>query len=329
MSKPWRRDRRSPSVGASSPPPSSDVDAGVEPEAESEVQATPDVAGELDALSAEVMDDLASIDSADSELVLHRAIELADQPVVVAEQFPVANLEEVAAELHIPVPAVAEALAEYRAGALTPSEDGRARRLAERLVGPGQVTVRHRTGLPEQVAVDRISEWLKRRHRLRIRVNAKGAVVGVRRRGVVSAAMRQVRTATGNAGLSGVKEVRGAAVSVAEGHTAICVVADVSEMRTQSMVTGSVVAIGGAAVVSTAAVVTAPVTLVGVPMMVGAGWVATRLAHRRQLRRVTEEVEMTADEVAAGAQPPTLVQGITDRIDAVRSRRSSGPTPRG
>lgn len=281
----------------------------------------------VDVLTAEVMDDLASIDAAHSELVLHRAIELADESVVVAEQFPVANLEQVAAELQIPVTAVAEALAEYRAGALDFAEPRRARRALDWLVGPGQVKVRHRTGLPEHVAVARLSEWLKRRHRLRIRVNAQGAVVGVRRRGMVPAAARRVRSATGRAGLSGLKEVRGAAVSVDGDHTAICVVADVSELRTQSVVAGSVVAIGGAAVISTAVVITAPVTLIGVPVVVGAGWVTTRLSHRHQLRRITEEVEMTADEVAAGAKPPTITQGITERLGRVRLGRGEVKPP--
>lgn len=301
----------------------------VAPAADVEAESTdaePTVAGsevaEVDALTAEVLDDLSSIDAAHSDLVLHRAIELAHGPMVVAEQFPVANLQEVAAELHIPVPAVAEALAEYRAGGLEPSSVGRSRTLLDRLVGPDQVKVGHRTGLGEQVALARLSDWLKRRHRLRIRINAQGAVVGVRRRGVVPAAMRRVRSATGTAGLSGVREVRGAAVSIDGDHTAICVVADVRELRTQSVVAGSVLALGGAVVISTAAVVTAPVTLVGVPVVVGAGWMTSRLTHRHQLRRITEEVEMTADGVAAGAEPPTLTREISERLGGLRLGRA-------
>lgn len=264
--------------------------------------------------ATDVMADLVSIDAADAELVLHRAIELTDDGVLLAEQFPIASLEQTAAELHIPLRAVADALAEYRAGGLTGSSATKSLAWLDRLVGPAKVQVSHRTGLSEDVTVARLSEWFKRRHHLRIRVNARGAVVGVRRRGVVPVAIRSVRSATGSAGLSGLREVRGAAVAVEEGHTSFCVVADVSEQRTQSMVVGSAVALGGAVAVTTAAVVTAPITMVGVPLMVGAGWMATRLTHRYRLRRITEEVEMTVDEVAVGAVPSTLVREIGARL---------------
>ncbi len=131
---------------------------------------------------------------------------------------------------------------------------------------------------------------------------------------------RRVRSATGRAGLSGVREVRGAVVAVEEGHTAFCVVADLSDVRTRSVIVGSAMAVGGAAIVSTAAVITAPVTLVGVPVFVGAGWVTSRLSHRHRLKRVTEEVEMTADEIAAGALPTNLVSEIGARLASPRFR---------
>ena len=87
------------------------------------------------------------------------------------------------------------------------------------------------------------------------------------------------------------------------------------------MIVGSAVALGGAAVVSGAAVITAPVTLVGVPVAVGAGWATSRLTHRYRVRRVAEEVEITADEVAAGSEPPTLVRELGERFGP-RPRRS-------
>ena len=273
-----------------------------------------DDAGQTAAVRAE----LATIAAEDVERVLHRAIELADESVVVAERFPQTTVEEVAAELQLPVSAVADALAEYRAGGL-PSVAGarwmeERRTVVDRLVGPRHVKVRHRTGLPEEATLVRLGEWLKRYHRLRIRTTDEGIVVGVRRRGVVPVALRSMRSATGRAGLSGLREVRGAVVAVDGGGTSFCVVADVSEQRTRSVIAGSAVAIGGAAVVSTAAVVTAPVTLVGVPVAVGAGWVTSRLTHRYRVRQVAEEVEITADEVAAGAEPPTLVRELGERL---------------
>jgi hypothetical protein len=268
----------------------------------------------------EVEAELASIEGAALEQVLRRAIELADQPTLVVDRFPQSTVEEVAAELQVPVAAVADALAEYRAGGLTVASGAEAgrRSVLDRLVGPGHVMVRHRTGIPEEATVARLGEWLRRQHRMRIRVAGHGIVVGVRRRGVMPAALRGVRSAAGRGGLSGLREVRGAAVAVEEGSTSFCVVADVSEQRTRSVIVGSAVALGGAAVVSTAAVVSAPVTLVGVPVMVGAGWATSRLTHRYRLRRIAEEVEITADEVAAGAEPPSLMADLSNRFGSRR-----------
>lgn len=263
----------------------------------------------------EVSAELATIEASAVAAVLRRAIELADERTAVIEHLPQSAVEEVAAELEIPVSAVADALAEHRAGGhpLSPA-DGTGPSLLDRLVGPDRVAVGHRTGMAEADTVERLSYWLRRKHRLRIRLTGDGVVVGVRRRGVVPGALRRVRSVTGRAGLSGLREVRGAVVSVDQGSTSFCVVADLGEQRTRSVVVGSVVALGGAAVVSTAAVVTAPVTLVGVPVAVGAGWVGARLSHRSRLKRVAEEVEITVGMVAAGADPPTLGREITARL---------------
>ena len=146
-------------------------------------------------------------------------------------------------------------------------------------------------------------------------------MIGVRRRGVVPVAIRRVRSATGRAGLSGVREVRGAVVGVDESHTAFCVVADVSDERTRSVLAGSTVALGGTFVVATVATFTAPVVLVGVPVFVGAGWFTSRFKYRYRLNRVAEEVEMTADEVAAGAVPPRLVDELGARLGSPRFSR--------
>lgn len=266
--------------------------------------------------------ELATIDADSSAAVLHRALELADSAVLVADdQFPVDSVHQVAAELQIPASALAEALAEYRAGVLPADADGGKRSLVDRLIGPTKVTVRHRTGLTEEATAARLGEWFRRRHRLRIRVNPEGVVIGVRRRGVVPVAIRRVRSATGRAGLSGVREVRGAVVGVDESHTAFCVVADVSDERTRSVLAGSTVALGGTFVVATVATFTAPVVLVGVPVFVGAGWFTSRFKHRYRLNRVAEEVEMTADEVAAGAVPPRLVDELGARLGSPRFSR--------
>ncbi|MGF1599915.1 MAG: hypothetical protein ACFCVK_23900 [Acidimicrobiales bacterium] len=277
----------------------------------------------------EVLADLATVHRGDVEVILHRAIRLADDDSALGvhrhTHMPVAGIEQVAAELHVPVGAVADALAEYRAGALprsagsetmlrmaTPSAHRRG--VLDRLVGPRSVQVLHRTGLSDEEATAGLGDWLRRRHRLEVRVDAQGTVVGVRRRGMLSGVARQVRSAAGRSGLSGVKEVRGAAVSADAGLTSICVVVDVSGQRAQSIATGTAVAMGGSAVVSLAALLTAPVTFVGVPVAVGAGWATSRVIHRYRVQRISQEVEITADQVAAGAAPPTLVRELGGRI---------------
>jgi hypothetical protein len=200
----------------------------------------------------------------------------------------------------------------------------RRRGLLDRIVGPRSVAVRHRTGLPDDVASEHLAEWLQRRHRLRIRIAPDGTVIGVRRRGVVPAMMRGARSASGIAGLAGVKEVRGAAVSAEPGHTAICLVADLGDQRAQSVAVGSGIALGGAFLVSGVALITAPVTLAGLPVAVGAGWVVTRLTHRYRVGRILEEVEITADQVAAGALPSRSRRVIESQI---RKRLAGGASP--
>lgn len=325
------RDRRPPPGGPppappppdgtplATPPPVSTVDpVHVEPVEHGEI-------GVAEVEAVEVADDLASIDALDSQLVLRRAIQLADDNLMMAERFPVGSIEQVAAELHIPVTAVADALAEYRAGAIdrpafTRSGESKElkRGLLDRLVGPRSVKVRHRTTMGDDEAVEHVSYWLKRRHKLRTRVDVEGTVVGVRRRGVVPIMARTVRSATGSAGLAGVKEVRAAAVAADRGSTSLCFVVDVSGHRKQSVAAGSAVATGGSLVVGAVAVVAGPATLVGVPVAVGAGWVASRITHRYRVRRITEEMEITADQVAAGANPPTLTTEVAERLTARR-----------
>ncbi|MGI9614776.1 MAG: hypothetical protein ACR2QO_17830 [Acidimicrobiales bacterium] len=261
-------------------------------------------------------------------LVLRRAVQLSDDDVVVTERFPVTSLEEAAAELQIPVAAVADALAEYRAGAIERAADlgtddahSPKRGLLDRLIGPGRVAVSNRTTLSEGDTVDRLSRALRRQHRLRIRMNPEGAVVAVRRRGVVPVVTRSVRTATGRAGLAGVREVRAAAVEAADGSTSLCLVADVTDQRIQSVVAGSAVAAGGTFVVGTVALITAPVTLVGVPVALGVGWVTARFSHRYRVKHVAEEVEITADEVATGTPTPNRTIEVVEAVGRLTNRR--------
>jgi len=281
----------------------------------------------LDQTNAEIEHDSLDIAASDTEAILRRAIELADDQVALADHLPVRSVHEVAAELHLPVAAVADALAEHRAGVLREIVDGhtsghRGAAVATRLVGPGSVTVRHRSGKTDKEVTDSLVAWLARYHGLRTRVNAQGAVVAVPQRGMISAVVRRMRTVSGSGGLGKVNEIRAAAVTGESGRTSICLTVDVRKQRAQSVVAGSAVAVGGATVVSTVAVLTAPMIFVAVPVSVGTGWVVSRVGHRNRLKRITEEIQMAADNVATGAQPPTLLDRVTNRF----GRRSSSHT---
>ena len=278
----------------------------------------------LDRTAAELEQTSFTISASDTEVVLKRAIELADDQVALAGHLPVQSVQEVAAELHLPVASVADALAEHRAGVLREIVDGSSRRqrgigVADRLVGPSSVTVRHRSGKTDSEVTESLVEWLSRHHGLRTRVTSDGAVVAIPARGPFSALARQVRAVSGRGGLDKVGEIRAAAVTGESGRTSICMTVDIRRQRTYSVVAGSAVAVGGATVASTVAVTVAPVILVGVPISVGTGWIVSRVGHRSRLKRVTEEMEIAADNVASGAKPPTIFSRVTDLL----GRRSS------
>lgn len=268
------------------------------------------------------------IASAAVEVVLRRAIELADGDAATtgsaAGSVPVSVLHQVADELSVPPAALSDALAEYRVamgGALPATLTG-SPSLADRVFGPGMVSRVHRSQLPAEVTADHLRRWLVRRHRLRAHQPSPGTIVAVRRRGMVPELGRRVRAANGTAGLSGMREVR-AAVVQSDAGSSLCLVADVRDKRTQSILAGAAVAVGTGAAVTAVGVVVAPGVLAGLPIAAGTGWLVTRLSHRRRVTRVQEEVDLTAGQAAAGALPPTLVSEVAERLDEHVSRRLS------
>lgn len=265
------------------------------------------------------------LDAEGVEAVLRRAIELsthAPEPVAGAGPLPLSALRQVADELQVPPAALADALAEHRL-AVT----GR-RTVADRIFGPASVASLQHTPMPPDVAADHLRQWLTRHHRLQVRQTGADTLVASRRRGLVPAVHRGIRSATGSAGLSRVRQVR-AAVADADGATStVCLVADVGDHRTQSVLAGSMVATGGAAVVSAVALFTGPLALAVLPAAVGTGWAVSRLSHRHRVIRVREEVEVATGQVASGALPPTLLDGMMSRLDQGLSRVASAPDRR-
>lgn len=267
-----------------------------------------------------------SIESAAVEVVLRRAIELAstdaDAGGMPSSQVPVTVLHQVAEELSVPPSALSDALAEYRAavGGVLPASLSGSRTLADRLFGPGMVTTVHRSQLPAEITADHLRRWLVRRHRLRAHQPTPDVIVAVRRRGMVPELGRRLRAANGTAGLAGTREVR-AAVVRSDAGSSLCLVADVRDKRTQSVLAGAAVAVSTGAVVTAVGVVVAPGVLAGLPVAAGSGWLVSRISHHRRVKRVREEVELTAGQAASGALPPTIVSEMADRLDEHVARR--------
>jgi len=261
------------------------------------------------------------------KLVLRRAIEIADQQEAVLVEDMSTTISEIAAELHVPPTAVSDALAEHRAGVLEQLETGRGKRnlgagVIDSVVGPSTVVVRHRTGIDNKTVTDNLADVLRRRYGMRTRITEDGTVVALHSRGVMSKFFNQARAAVNGGSLTTVNELRAAAVEVEPGRTSICLFADVSQARKQSVTAGSFVTAGGTAVAGVAFLLAySAVSVVALPVSVGAGIVVTRYRYRGQLRRVTEEMEFAADHVAAGTKPPSLL----DRLAKGRNRNSTPP----
>lgn len=253
------------------------------------------------------------------EVVIRRALELAESTAATTAwpdsttlgNLPPDAMAEIAGELGIPGTALAQALAEQKAGANRP------RTISDRLLGEASVSASHRCGFDESNAQQRMHGWLERGHGLRTRTAADGVVVGHRRRGAVGRMSNAVRKARGEGGLSSSREVRAAVVSLGENTTGLSVVADLSDQRTKSVVAGAFTT-AGAASLSGVVLIFTPFAALGLPVAAAAGFLVARLSHRSTVRRFATEVELTVDAVAAGAEPSTAASAVADRL---RSRR--------
>ena len=273
-----------------------------------------------------------TLDQAAVERVLRRAVELAGHLPTSPEpdtRVPVDVLHQVADELAIPHAAVAQALAEERAAEQSPRTPRGPRRTAtDRIFGPGEVQAVAGTRLPPDRAMVHLDQWLERRHHLRVRHPTADTVVAVRRQGLMPSVTHSVRTATGTAGLATAREVRAAVAGAEPGapESSVVLVADIRNRRARSVAAGSAVAAGTSAVVAVAALLTAPVTLVAVPAALGGGWAVARLSHHRAVKKVRIEVEITAEQVASGALPPTRIEQAVDKLGNRLARPAGGPT---
>ncbi len=336
----WRSTgRRNADTGTAeqvAPDPSSDnrsnsteVDASWLPPTAASAAATPDLdQAAVTQLGGELGDELirqaeqhrfdprpiVQFDHDEIEAILRRASELGATSSVDITELDSATLAEIAAEVGIPASAVAAAVAERRVGIDADTS------LLDRLVGPDQIWAGRQSAESSDAANERVIEWLERGHGLRPRTTDDGVVIATRRSGLAGSVVRGVRSAQGKGGLGKVREVRGTAVSLEEGG-AVALMADISDRRTGAVAGGGVVAAVGTLTVGTVALVTTPVVLVALPFVAGAGLVTSRLVFRPTVRRVTNELDYTADQIARGVEAPTLLGELTNPITERLRRR--------
>jgi hypothetical protein len=235
---------------------------------------------------------MTSLDPLATELVLRRAVELTTvEPSTGLVELTPSAVAAIAAEVGVPAATVAAAIAEHQAGADVK------RNLVDRLVGPGVVWARRSSGASEAATRERAEQWLSVGHGLSTRVRPDGVVVANKKRGVVGAIAAGARRARGTGGLSRVRQVQVAAVDVDDTPGAVCLVADITNKRSEA------VAGGAALFVGLVAIFTGPLTFIALPAVAGAGAAVSRVAHRSTVRRVTDDVEVTIDGIATGESP--------------------------
>lgn len=284
---------------------------------------------------------LVDFDRDEIAAILRRASELGARSGTKVDELDSSTLADIAAQVGIPASAVAAAVVERRVG-LDPKTS-----LADRLIGPDQIWAGRRSKASGDETNSRLVEWLERGHGLRSRRTDDGVIVATRRSGIAGSVSRGVRSVQGLGGLGNVREVRGATVSIEAGSIdaandrnaadgsgasadgprdaggAVALLADVSDKRNGAMLGGGAVATVGVAAVGTVAALTAtPLVLVALPAAAGAGLLTSRLAFRPTVRRVTNELEYTADQIARGEDAPSLLSEIATPITDRLRRRS-------
>jgi hypothetical protein len=257
------------------------------------------------------------LDAAGTEVVLRRAFELAQvSPAPAPLRLEPQTLAEIAREVDLPLPALAAALAEHQLGVEEPSAS-----LIDRLVGPRRVVARRASTAPEDEAIELARAWFDSGHGLRPRVTAAGVVVGTKRSDVVGKVARTVRDAQGQGRLGKVRRVEFVAVDIGEQPGAMAVSADLGDQRRAALLGGLAVSAGASTAIGIGALILSPFVLVGLPVAAGAGFTTSRLVHHRNVTTAGADLEELLDDVARREPPPSLLQGVTDRLARSFRRR--------
>ncbi len=233
--------------------------------------------------------------------ILRRATEVAHDRHPTDEHLAVEDLVAVAGEVGISASAVVTAVAEARAGV-----DHRGG-LVDRMIGPRQVWAISQFPADEATAGHILRQWLEIDHGLRTRVTGDGVIVAEPRSGLAGALGRGLRSVGGTGGLDRARDIRAATASV-ERDRSVCLVADVSNRRSEAIAGGAALGGGTAAVFGLIGILVTPVAFAALPVGAAIGAVMARVVHRRTVDQITGRIEMTTEAVVRGEQPEHPVE---------------------
>lgn len=253
-----------------------------------------------------------ALDPAAADRVLRRASELAgDDGFERLDGFDPEALVAAAAEVGIPERAVLRSLAIEALGPEPP-----VRRL-DRLVGAGVVVEQRVVGAPPERVLERLDRWLVDGHHLRRERHRSDELEWARRDDVVGSVRRSVRGLSGEGRLGDVRSVRAAARPAGPGTAVVRVTIDRTGRRRTSIVAGSVLGGGGAAVGVAGLALTTPLAVAALPVLVAGG--LTVSSSRSQADRFTRELLRVLDAVEAGHEPDGVLRGLRRRLTPRRT----------
>lgn len=256
----------------------------------------------------------AEFDRDAAERIIRRAVELADEQHTGQDGLSERALVEAADELGVDRGVVLRAVSEERLGLL-----GREGAAVDRLVGPPLVVASALVPRRPEEALDRVDTWLRRIGAFRRRRHHGHHAEYTRRSDVAASVQRAVRSLTGEGDLRRVHRLRVEACAVDDERSLVALVADLSAERRWALLGGGGVAGTGSFVSSVLAVGDAlgDAALswwwLGVPasLATGAGIMAARASG---LDDVEAGLAGVLDRVAAGAQPPSVLEDVRRRL---------------
>ena len=237
-------------------------------------------------------------------VIIRRAIEVATlRHPDPDDRLSVGDLAAIADDVGLSRPALVAALAESRVG--LDHRNG----FADRLIGPSKVWTSGPVQLDEEDAIAVLRHWLEDDHGLATSFDAEGRLLAGPRAGLLPAVGSGLRRLNGTGGLDRARSVQAATAAV-DGSRSLCLVADVSNKRTEAIIEGSTVAGGTMVIIGLVAAVTSPLTLAALPFGAVAGLATARVRHGRTVERVTGQVDDTARAVSQGERPPTSLERL-------------------